>query len=106
MKLKNNNTKLSIYLITLFISIIFSSCNNKNECNSTYFGGKIINPKANYVVLFENETATDTFYLNKNDNFLGEIPLLKEGLFYFKHGNEHQYVYLEPKDSLLIRLNT
>jgi hypothetical protein len=106
MILKNNNSNLSIYLFTLFISILFSSCNNKNECNSTYFGGKIINPKANYVVLFENETATDTFYLNKNDNFLGEIPLLKEGLFYFKHGNEHQYVYLEPKDSLLIRLNT
>ena len=34
------------------------------------------------------------------------IPTLQEGLFNFKHGNEQQYIYLEPKDSLLIRLNT
>lgn len=93
-------------LIALFTITAFIGCDSTTENNSTYFGGKIINPKSNHLVLFQNETALDTFYLDQNDTFLGEIPSLKEGLYYFRHGNEHQYVYLQPKDSLLIRLNT
>ena len=93
-------------LIILVIITVLFGCNNTQVCNSTYFGGKIINPKSNCIILFENEIPLDTFYLDKNNSFLGEIPSLQEGLFNFKHGNEQQYVYLEPKDSLLIRLNT
>ena len=85
---------------------VLLGCNHAPVCNSTYFGGKIINPKSNCIILFENEIPLDTFYLDKNNTFLGEIPSLHEGLFNFKHGNEQQYIYLEPKDSLLIRLNT
>jgi hypothetical protein len=31
---------------------------------------------------------------------------LQEGLYTFKHGNEFQYIYLAPSDSVLVRLNT
>ena len=93
-------------LIILVIITVLFGCNNTQVCNSTYFGGKIINPKSNCIILFENEIPLDTFYLDKNNSFLGEIPSLQEGLFNFKHGNEQQYIYLQPKDSLLIRLNT
>ena len=96
----------SITLLILVIITVLLGCNNAPVCNSTYFGGKIINPKSNCIILFENEIPVDTFYLDKNNTFLGEIPTLQEGLFNFKHGNEQQYIYLEPKDSLLIRLNT
>ena len=101
-----NNTFRSNRIIIFFLVTIITSCETKTVCDSTYFGGKIINPKSDHVVLFDNKIPLDTFYLNNDNSFLGEIPALNEGLFYFKHGNEHQYVYLNPKDSLLIRLNT
>ncbi|MBL4604882.1 MAG: hypothetical protein JKY02_04255 [Flavobacteriaceae bacterium] len=93
-------------LFILAVITVFTSCTDTPEINCTYFGGKIINPKTNYVILYDYETVLDTFYLDHNDKFLGEIPTLRESLYYFKHGDEHQYIYLKPKDSLLIRLNT
>jgi len=93
-------------LIALLFVTALMGCAGTSEKNVTYFGGKIINPKAKFVVLYDNEIPLDTLYLDENDTFLGEIDFLDEGLYYFKHGNEHQYIYLEPKDSVLIRLNT
>ena len=98
------NTAFTI--LTIILSIMATSCVNKVPIDRTYFGGKIINPKSDNVVLYKNEIAIDTFFLDKNNSFLGEIPTLHEGLYNFKHGNEKQYIYLNPKDSLLIRLNT
>jgi hypothetical protein len=98
------NTAFTI--LTIILSIMATSCVNNVSIDSTYFGGKIINPKSDNVVLYKNEIAIDTFFLDKNNSFLGEIPTLHEGLYNFKHGNEKQYIYLNPKDSLLIRLNT
>lgn len=106
MDFHKNKTLFLSCIITLILTTVFFGCKEKNLCNSSYFGGKIINPKSNNIVLFKNDIALDTFYLNQNNTFLGEIPYINEGLYYFKHGNEHQYVYLEPRDSLLIRLNT
>jgi hypothetical protein len=92
-------------LIALFTITAFIGCDSNTDNNTTYFGGKIINPKSDHVVLFNSQVPLDTFYLDQNDTFLGEIPSLNQGLYYFRHGNQHQYIYLEPKDSLLIRLN-
>lgn len=92
-------------LIALFTIAAFISCDGSDKVTKTFFGGKIINPKTDRVVLYSHETALDTFYLDQNDTFIGELNSINEGLYYFKHGNQHQYVYLEPKDSLLIRLN-
>ena len=97
-----NNFKLRILLLA-FLSILIASCDTKSSCNSTYFGGNIINPKSDYVVLYKNEILLDTFFLDNNNSFLGEILSLHEGLYNFKHGDEEQYIYLNPKDSLLIR---
>ena len=52
------------------------------------------------------DQAIDTFYLDENNNFFGELKIASEGLFYFTHGYENQYLYLQPNDSLLLRLNT
>lgn len=86
--------------------IIFIGCNDSKAPKSTFFGGKIINPKCSYVTLSDNYNFNDTIYLKKDNSFIGTYKNLKEGLYFFKHGPEHQYVYLEPKDSLLFRLNT
>ena len=94
------------FTISLFTILLICNCKESNNHKKSYFGGKIINPKSNNVILFKNDIALDTFYLNSNDTFLSEIPYITEDLYHFKHGNEHQYVYLEPEDSLLIRLST
>ena len=93
------------YFNTVFFLLILASCTN-SKVDKTYFGGQIINPKSDYVILFEKEIPIDTFYLEDNNRFLAEIKNIKEGLYYFRHADEFQYIYLEPKDSILIRLNT
>ena len=92
--------------IAFLLVAVFIGCSETAEKSTTYFGGKIINPKSKFVVLYDNEVVLDTFCLDESNTFLGSIESLNEGLYYFKHGSEHQYIYLEPKDSILIRLNT
>lgn len=94
--------KLLTYIL-IFLSII--GCDSESD-TATYFGGKIINPKSDHVILYEREQAIDTFYLDKHNKFLSEINIAKEGIFIFRHGPEVQFMYLKPNDSVLIRLNT
>lgn len=93
------------YLAPLLLLILIG-CKNSDTPKHTYFGGKIINPKSNYVILSDNYSFNDTIKLDKNNAFLTKYNNFKEGLYIFKHSNEHQYVYIQPSDSLLIRLNT
>ncbi|HEY9168672.1 MAG TPA: hypothetical protein VIN72_04230 [Lutibacter sp.] len=95
--------KYIIYGILVFLTF---GCEQNNENVITYFGGQIINPKSDFVLFLKNEKVLDTILLDKNNRFLKGIPSLQEGLYTFKHGNEFQYVYLEPSDSILVRLNT
>jgi len=96
---------MKYFLPTLFF-ILMMSCSSSTKKTATYFGGKIINPKSNYVILFKIDKAIDTFYLDKKNKFFGKLKGSPKGLYYFVHGNEHQYLFLEPNDSLLFRLNT
>ena len=95
-----------LQLILIITITTFVSCNSNSENKATYFGGKIINPKSNYVVLFSMDKVIDTLFLGKDNKFLGKLENANEGLYHFTHGNENQYIYLEPKDSLMLRLNT
>ncbi|MFY0604218.1 MAG: hypothetical protein JXQ93_09720 [Flavobacteriaceae bacterium] len=97
--------RLKLFTYILILVSLFG-CKPENKDTNTYFGGKIINPRGNFVVLLEKEIVVDTFYLDKQHKFLGKIQNLEPGLFLFKHGPEYQYLYLQPKDSILIRLNT
>lgn len=92
--------------IPLFILTALVGCSSNSKNVSTYFGGKIINPKAKYVILYSTEDVVDTLFLDKNNKFIAKIDNAKEGLYYFIHGKENQYIYLEPQDSLMLRLNT
>ena len=94
------------HFFALLLVSFFLSCTSEKKESATYFGGKVINPKSRYVLLFQQDKELDTFYLDKNNKFLKKIKGTPQGLYYFKHGNEHQYIYLEPQDSLLFRLNT
>ncbi len=97
---KNNYT----YLILIFFAF-FISCKD-NKISHAYFTGQIANPKEKSIHLLKNNHEIYNTTLNNNNNFFIKIDSVKEGLFTFKHGNEIQYIYLEPKDSLVMRLNT
>ncbi|WP_299680456.1 hypothetical protein [uncultured Tenacibaculum sp.] len=94
------------YIVPL-ISIFLISCATSKDENFTYVGGKIIHPKGDFVIIYNNESeVVDSIKLNTDNTFLGKLDNIKTGLYYFKHGPETQYLYLEPQDSLLMRLNT
>ncbi|MCF6348127.1 MAG: hypothetical protein L3J20_07500 [Flavobacteriaceae bacterium] len=94
------------YLYLLFSITLFLSCKGREESSITYFGGQIINPKSDQVFLYKGEQLLDSVKLTSNHKFLFIIDSLALGLYTFIHGPELQYLYLEPTDSLLIRLNT
>jgi hypothetical protein len=93
------------FLVVFTLTTIFG-CNQTPLNSLTYFGGQIINPKGNYVYLVKDGNTVDSTLLDNEHKFLLKFNLMDEGLFYFKHGNEFQYLYLQPNDSVLVRLNT
>ncbi|CAM1368325.1 hypothetical protein [Tenacibaculum xiamenense] len=94
-------------LVPLIIIISFLiGCNTNSKIEYTYFGGKIIHPKDSIVILTGNNGFRDTLELCSDNTFMGQYRNFKSGLYYFKHGVEHQYAYIEAKDSLIFRLNT
>lgn len=93
--------------LVLFILISISSCiQSPTQSSLTYFGGEIINPKVDFVYLVKDGKAIDSTLLDAENKFMLQINLENEGLYYFKHGNEFQYLYLQPSDSILVRFNT
>ncbi|MEC3908711.1 hypothetical protein VOI54_16910 [Tamlana sp. 2201CG12-4] len=100
---------MKFYFSYLVILIAFLGCKDdkhKTIIDYAYIGGEIINPSANYVVLSKEEKVIDTIKLDGRNRFLHKVKHLKEGIYTFKHGVEYQMILLEPRDSVLFRLNT
>jgi len=98
--------KQSLPLYILLLLIVFTSCSKKNAViNPTYFGGEIVNPHDNFVLLYKDNKLIDTIPLAKNNTFTYQFKNFEKGLYIFKH-DEFQYIYIEPQDSLFLRLNT
>ncbi|MET2984279.1 hypothetical protein [Aureibaculum conchae] len=94
------------YFFLFFATLLTVGCNDKAATNVAYFGGQIINPKSDKVYFFKNDELLDSSKLSINNKFLIKLNDFSEGFYKFEHGNEYQNVYMEPDDSLLIRLNT
>jgi len=94
------------YFISVILAVLTLSCTSTDQQSVTYFGGEIINPKSNFVLFLKDDKVIDSLLLDDHNRFLNNYTSLKEGLYTFKHGNEFQYVYIEPTDSILVRLNT
>jgi hypothetical protein len=94
------------YLFFVGLFLLFLGCNDDSKKNITSFGGKIKNPKGEYVYLFKGMKILDSAKLDSHNKFKMKVDSIEIGLYTFKHGNEYQYLYLEPTDSLLIYLNT
>lgn len=101
-----NSNSMKYYIITILISLSIS-CNTTNKNNDvTSFGGEIINPKSDFVLFLKDGNIIDSLSLDANNHFINNYKSLQEGLYTFKHGTEFQYVYVQPNDSILVRLNT
>lgn len=100
-------TPLIKQLLLLFLCLGFISCNNseKNTSKVTWIGGEIVNPKLDYVIISKDNKTIDTVALDDNNFFLYNSESLCPGLYSFKH-YEYQMFYLEPGDSLMLRVNT
>lgn len=84
-----------------------SACSDKSgQCAPIFFGGEIVNPTSDYVVLYHNDTYVDSVKLDANNHFAFNLEGIEEGLYHFDHSPELQYIYLKEGDSLLARLNT
>ena len=103
---KNYFSQPLTFLTLLGLLLSLSGCLNTEESRVTYFGGKIKNPKDNYVYFKKGKKVLDSVRLDDHNKFSFKLDSLDLGLYSFMHGGEFQYLYLEPKDSLLIYLNT
>ena len=100
---------MKLHFLSLLVILTLFNCEkdgNNAEDNYAYFGGEIMNPNSDFVVILKSDVVVDTIKLDKRNRFLYKINNLKAGLYTFYHGGEVQMVLLEPKDSLLFRLNT
>ncbi len=92
----------------LLILLLFFSCKNETaeETYYAFLGGEIINPNTDYVVIYNFKGTLDTIKLDSENRFSYKINNLDPGLYFFKHDPENQVIVLEPKDSVIFRLNT
>jgi hypothetical protein len=99
---------MKLYSAVLMALITVFSCKNntKETGDYAYIGGEIINPSNDYVLLYNTKDEVDTLYLDQNNRFLRKISNFASGLYAFAHGGEYQWILLEPKDSILLSLNT
>ncbi|MFD1613569.1 TlpA family protein disulfide reductase [Gelatiniphilus marinus] len=100
---------MKLFYCTLLIAITLLGCKQDGTNNNgdyAYLGGEIINANGNFVVLSKSKHIIDTIRLDGNSRFIYKINNLKPGIYTFKHGGELQMVLLEPKDSIMLRLNT
>ena len=94
-------------LYILFGLLILCSCQTIGPNNSVvFFGGDIINPTNDYVILYDTENTIDTLYLNTENRFSHYFSDFKPGIHSFVHGGKHQSILLESNDSIMMHLNT
>lgn len=87
------------------MALVLFGCKSESD-DYAYIGGEIINPNADFVVISKADVVLDTIKLDTNNRFLYKVDHLETGIYTFKHGGEMQMVLLEPKDSIVFRLNT
>ena len=99
---------MRIHIISLMLLATLFSCKKDSDKDGSYayFGGEIINPNNDYVLLLSPSQKFDTLFLDNSNRFFTKLEDLKPGLYTFTHGGEYQMALLESRDSVMLRLNT
>ena len=93
--------KIFLGIVILFLN----SCKEEVNDNSIFFGGQIINPTSNYLILHKNNTTIDCLLLDSKNRFKRSFNNLTPGIYKLEHIPEYQTIFLEPGDSLWVRVN-
>jgi hypothetical protein len=93
--------KIFLCIVILFLN----SCKEEVSDNSIFFGGQIINPTSNYLILHKNNTTIDCLLLDSKNRFKKSFNNLTPGIYKLEHIPEYQTIFLEPGDSLWVRAN-
>ena len=92
-------------LFILSATLLFSCNSEKERSGDTYFGGEIVNPKTKHIVILKDGAVIDSILINEDNTFFYKFKDPVSGIYTFKH-NEFQMFYLQPGDSLMLRVNT
>ncbi|MGZ0016597.1 TlpA family protein disulfide reductase [Yeosuana sp. AK3] len=98
--------KVILYIIIIGLSVLACKNDHNNVGEYAFFGGEIINPNNDFVIISKSDCVLDTVKLDSYNRFTYKIKDLQSGFYTFKHGSEIQMVLLEPNDSIMFRLNT
>ncbi|WP_452597871.1 TlpA family protein disulfide reductase [Pontimicrobium sp. MEBiC01747] len=98
----------SIYILLLTSLALFTCKKEEDTCKQTkaFIGGEIINPNSDHLLLIKSREVIDTITLDSNNRFAYELTDFTPGLYNFYDGHETQFILIQPKDSLLFRINT
>lgn len=100
------------WLLYLIIFIFLGCSSSRNIYNSTSLSGEIFNPQSSELVILKNDKIIDTVPLDKYNQFHYRFDKNKvqKGLYTILHDYQTHYetqmFYVEPGDSLRLRLNT
>jgi len=98
--------KVILYIIIIGLSVLACKNDSNNVGEYAFFGGEIINPNNDFVIISKSDRVLDTVKLDSHNRFTYKINDLQSGFYTFRHGSEIQMVLLEPNDSIMFRLNT
>jgi hypothetical protein len=95
-----------VYCFLLFLGLISLSCNKeKQEAQSIFLAGQIINPSSRNVTLYGGNRTVETFSLDDQLRFQKIFDSLPNGIYKLEHLPEYQSLLLEKGDSLWVRIN-
>ncbi len=102
---------MSVKHFTYLICAVCLMCSCKKESDrisdgSAFFGGEIINPSSDHIIIYKSSKILDTVYLDKNNRFNYTFKDFEPGLYNFYDEKESQVFLIHPNDSIMIRLNT
>ncbi|MDO5105700.1 thioredoxin [Capnocytophaga sp.] len=93
-------------LLLLLLPVVFMLSCSDNDKDITFFKGYFPNAKDSIIVLYHNDKPIDTAQLNTSKKALFKLKIDDPKLYYFEIDNNYQYLYLEPKDSVVVFANT
>ena len=89
----------------LIFSFIITTISCGFDDNSTYFVGKILKKTNDKISILKDQVVLNEAVISNDGDFTMVIDSVQDGLYNFKHLPEFQYILLEKKDSLVLRLN-
>ena len=94
----------NIFFFIIFFTCL-NSCDIEKRNKKIFFAGQIINPSSNYLLLYKNNATIDCLVLDSNNMFKRTFKSLEAGIYKIEHIPEYQTIFLEPGDSLWLRVN-